>query len=120
LNQTTTSLMTSASSGRPRLDLRVSPTGFNRWLLRARPGDQLEYHRGHLVWDRSPASDLTQDERQALARVADAALKAADDGFIHLVQRRNGPLDFSYLAVRTSRRAGIAPAAPPPQLPAAA
>ena len=71
-----------------------------------------------------PATDremrtLAEDERRALAKVADAALQAAEDGFVHLVQRRNGPLDFSYLAVKTSRRAGAAPVMLP-QLPAAA
>jgi hypothetical protein len=93
---------------------------FRAWLARAKPGEQLEYHRGDLSWDRSPASDLAEDERRALAKAADAALQAAEDGFVHLVQRRNGPLDFSYLAVRTGRRAGAAPAASPPELPAAA
>ena len=44
--------------------------------------------------------------------------EAAEDGLVHLVQRRNGPFDFSYLAikagpavrprVRVSRRHGLA------------
>jgi hypothetical protein len=78
---------------------------FNRWLLRALPGQQLEYHRGLLVRDRSPASELAEDGRRALARIADAALEAADDGLVLLVQRRNGELDFSYLAIKAARPA---------------
>jgi hypothetical protein len=120
MNQATTSLMTSASSGRPRLDRPISLCGFNRWLFRVRPGDQLEYHRGHLVWDRRPTSILAGKERRQLGRLADAALRAAEDGLVHLVQRRNGPFDFSYIAIKASCRASAAPAASPPDLPAAA
>jgi hypothetical protein len=75
-------------------------TGFIRWLLRAQPGDQLEYHRGHLVRDRWPTSNLADEERRQLGRLADAALQAADDGLVHLVQRRNGLFDFSYVAIK--------------------
>jgi hypothetical protein len=111
MNQATTSLMTSASSDRPRLDPPVSLAEFNRWLLRAQPGQQLEYHRGMLNRDRSPASGMSDEHRRGVARVADAALQAAEDGLVHLVQRRNGPFDFSYVAVcadrgRSGRRAG--------------
>jgi hypothetical protein len=103
MNQATTSLMTPASSGRPQLDPRASLTSFNRWLLRAPPGDQLEYHRGMLNRDRSPASGMSDEQRRVVARIADAALRAAEDGLIHLVQRRNGPFDFSYMAVCADR-----------------
>jgi hypothetical protein len=92
---------------------------FWAWLARANPGEQFEYHRGHLIWDRSPASDLAEHERQAVAEMADTALQAAEAGFVHLVQRRNGPFDFSYLASRARRGTSAAPAAGPPQLPAA-
>jgi hypothetical protein len=112
--------MTSLEQGLPPMRRCVSRAEFHAWLAPAKPGEQFEYHRGHLIWDRSPASDLAEDERRALAKVADAALQAAEDGVVYLVQRRNGPLDFGYLAVRTSRRAGAAPGTPPPQLPAAA
>jgi hypothetical protein len=104
-----------------RFPIRSLTAGrFQSWLARSEPGAALEYHRGLLILDRSPASELREDERRRVAKIADAALQAAEDGFVNLVQRRNGPLDFSYLAVRTSCRAGAAPAAPPPQLPAAA
>ena len=89
----------------------MSRAEFHAWLVRAKPGEQLEYHRGHLFWDRSPASDLAEDERRALAKLADAALQAAEAGFVYLVQRRNGPFDFSYLATKASCRAP--PASPP-------
>lgn len=94
---------------------------FNRWLLRALPGQQLEYHRGLLVRDRSPASELAEDGRRAVARIADAALRAAEDGLVDLVQRRNGDFDFSYLAIKRAQTSTAAAAAPLIQpLPAAA
>jgi hypothetical protein len=46
---------------------------------------------------------MSDEQRRAFARVADAALRAAEDGLVHLVQRRNGPFDFSYVAVCADR-----------------
>jgi hypothetical protein len=88
---------------------------FRRWLMRSAPGASLEHHRGHLIWDRAPASDLSEDERQIVARLADAVFSAAEQGLVHLVQRRNGPFDFSYLAIKASPGTHrlAAPAAPP-------
>ena len=34
--------------------------------------------------------------------MANLALEAADRGQVHLVQLRNGPFDFSYLAIKAS------------------
>jgi hypothetical protein len=76
---------------------------FRAWLAQAEPGHLVEYHRGLLIWDRSPKSELDSRERRALGSMADAALKAAARGLVHLVQRRRGKLDFSYLAVKAHR-----------------
>jgi hypothetical protein len=56
-----------------------------------------------LIWDRSPASGMSDEQRRGVARIADAALRAAEDGLVHLVQRRNGPFDFSYVDVCADR-----------------
>jgi hypothetical protein len=98
---------------------------FWSWLARAEPCAALEYHRGLLILDRSPASDLSEDERRVVARLANAAVQAAEEGRVHLVQRRNGAFDFSYLAVKAApagrRRSGhLLPAAGVDDLPAAA
>ena len=77
--QTMTSAMTSTLGQGTASDAPIALASFNRWLLRALPGQQLEYHRGHLIWDRSPASSLAEGERRALARVADAAWQATFD-----------------------------------------
>ena len=92
---------------------------FRAWLARSEPGASLQYHRGWLIIDRSPASELTEDVRRNLGSVADAAMRASDKGKIHLVQHRNGPFDFSYLAIKR-RDATFLPRALPLQMPAAA
>jgi hypothetical protein len=100
---------------------RPSRVAFYGWLERARAGEQLEYHRGLLTRDRSPASELADDDRRALAEIADAVFRAAESGRVHLVQRRHGPFDFSYLAIKAGRvAAAAAGAVPPVELAAAA
>ena len=60
----------------------------------------VEYHRGFLVletllrWTCLPAQ-----ERKELIRLAARARWAAEQGLVHLVQRRHGPDDFSYFAI---------------------
>jgi hypothetical protein len=93
---------------------RPSRVAFSRWLERARAGEQFEYHRGLLVRDRSPASELAERDRRALAEVADAVFRAAVDGSVHLVQRRHGLFDFSYLAIKAGRSATAGAGALPP------
>jgi hypothetical protein len=93
---------------------RPSRVALYRWLKRTRAGEQLEYHRGLLVRDRSPASELAVGDRRALAEMADAVFRAAVDGSVHLVQRRHGPFDFSYLAIKTGRAATAGAGALPP------
>jgi hypothetical protein len=79
---------------------------FWSWLARPEPGAALEYHRGLLILDRSPASELSEDERRTVAKLADAASQAAEQGRVNLVQRRNGPFDFSYLAIKAAPARG--------------
>jgi hypothetical protein len=49
-----------------------------------------------------------------VTKTADAAFEAAEQGRVHLVQRRHGPFDFSYLAIKTGRAATPAAGAVPP------
>lgn len=99
----------------------LAPEAFRGWLKRAGPGQQLEYYRGYLVRDRWPTSDPSEDERRALGRLAEAAWRAADEGLVDLVQRRNGEFDFSYLAIKRGQPVAAAVAVPSVQpLPAAA
>jgi hypothetical protein len=81
---------------------QMQADAFRAWLQQAGPGACLEYHRGLLSLDRSPESECSEERRRALSRVADLALAAADRGEVHLVQRRNGRFDFSYLVVKAA------------------
>ena len=70
------------------------------WVGQASPGDQLIYHRGFLSNDTAPDSRFgTPAERKALRLVADRAWRLAQDGAVHLLQRRDGPGEYSYLIV---------------------
>jgi hypothetical protein len=46
--------------------------------------------------------------------VADAVFLAAADGCVHLAQRRHGPFDFGYLAIKAGRAATAGAGALPP------
>jgi hypothetical protein len=72
------------------------------WLGQAAPGDALEYHRGFLALDASPHGPGGHDRRE-LRRVARRAFWAAETGLAHLVQRRHGTDDSSYLLIARPR-----------------
>jgi hypothetical protein len=64
------------------------------------PGDRVEYHRGFLALDTLPKwTPLQEPERKELVCLAIRARWAAEHNLVHLVQRRHGPDDFSYLAI---------------------
>jgi hypothetical protein len=74
------------------------------WLAQADPQHVLEYHRGFLALDRSRAGGrLREQDAIELSRVADRAWLAARLGLVLLLQRRNGPDDYSYLLVARPR-----------------
>ena len=87
------------SQTNPSAMRRLTETAFCAWVGQAHPGAQLVYHRGLLALDASINSQTPKsDARHELARVARRAWWAAEQGLVHLVQRRNGPDDFTYLA----------------------
>lgn len=47
--------------------------------------------------------EFKANAQRELNRVARRAWWAAEQGLVHLVQRRNGPDDFSYLAIARPR-----------------
>jgi hypothetical protein len=83
-------------------ELPLAEAAFCKWAGEAAHGDILEYHRGFLSVDievgRLPAS-----ERKVLRQLAHRAAWAFREGVVHLVQRRRGPDDFSYLAIKRTR-----------------
>jgi len=77
-----------------------SAVQFCAWIAQATPGDQFVYHRGLLALDASDCSQsFTGPARRELSRLAHRAWWAAEQRLVHLVQRRNGPDDFSYIAI---------------------
>ena len=70
------------------------------WVGQASTGDQLAYHQGYLAIDTGTESLFgTPADRKELRRVADRAWQLAQEGTVHLVQRRTGELDYTYLVV---------------------
>jgi hypothetical protein len=106
--------MTFAERSEPAARDLISIAEFRGWLARAGSCSWFEYHRGLLIWDRSPASALPDEHRRALAKIANAVFQAAEQGQVHLVQRRRGPFDFSYLAIKSVRAAARRSVAPLP------
>ncbi len=73
------------------------------WLRTANVGDVIEYHRGFLALDRGKESPLGEERGLELDRVAGMLLALAQTGHGHLLQRRHGVADYSYLFVARSR-----------------
>jgi hypothetical protein len=74
------------------------------WISQALPGDALEYYRGFLAMDTfSQGSRLSARDRTELVRLARRAWVASERRLIHLVQRRHGPDDYSYLAIARAK-----------------
>ena len=78
----------------------LDEVGLSAWIAQAAPGETLVYHRGFLAVDAtSVISKLPAEQQRALRLVASAALRAAEQGLVHLVQARSGPDQFAYIAV---------------------
>ena len=92
--------MPSARLNRTQVGLPLSVAAIRTWLLRAEPGERLQYHRGLLALDRvKGTSCLREAERRRLAAVADHASALAGQGKLHLLQERHGYADYSYWAI---------------------
>ena len=84
--------------------LRITEIDLCAWVGQAAPHDTIEYHRGFLVVDADPrVTTLCSTQRHELSNVALRAWQCAQDGLVHLVQRRLGPNAFSYFAIKRLR-----------------
>ena len=105
-----------ASSGSPRsenrrdvdaragVSLPMTPDDFCSWIGKAAPGERTVYYRGDLGRDRCRSTtSMSERDRQRLIALARQALIAAEDGRLHLLQRRHGVSDYSYIAVRARK-----------------
>jgi hypothetical protein len=94
----------------PSRVLTITEEAFCAWVGDALPGDRIQYHRGHLLIDRSRKyGPFSEKDRRELSAVANRALALAEEGRLCLVQQRLGEHDYRYLAVVT-RRGGARPA----------
>jgi hypothetical protein len=90
----------------PAVRLVLSEVELCGWLGQAEPGDVLEYYRGFLVVDAIPhGSRLPELDRVELGRIARRAWWASERRLAHLIQRRHGPDDYSYIIVARPRAA---------------
>jgi len=89
---------------KPAPRLLVNAVQFCAWIAQAQPGDRLEYHRGLLALDASVDSGESKtDTQRELNCLACCARWAAEQGLVHLVQRRLAPDQFVYLAIARPR-----------------
>lgn len=74
------------------------------WVGHAVPGDRFVYHLGFLAIDLAPDSrSITPEQRRVTRALAARAWKLAQQGLVHLVQRRETAGEFTYFAVARSR-----------------
>ena len=93
------------SPHRPSPVLFTDEAAYCEWIAQATPGASTVYFRGHLAYDRMPSADtFNEPDRRRLVAVARRAMQAAEDGMVHLVQRRHGPADYSYIVVKARHR----------------
>ena len=91
-------------SGPRTPSLVMDEAAFAAWLKAAHPGSRITFHRGHLCVDRQQRPHAPHDPaRDELNRLADRTMRASERGLVHLVQKRHGDADFSYLAIRARR-----------------
>ncbi|MFN3347387.1 hypothetical protein [Pseudorhodoplanes sp.] len=94
------------------LALHAVPLDENRfvdWIVDAKAHDCIAYYRGHLALDRCESTGvLSPTDRRRLATVANRVMVASGQGLVFPVQKRLGPHDYLYLAVRALGRLGTA------------
>ena len=66
------------------------------WLRTAQPANRFVYYEGFLARDR-----LSLGANGIGIRNAKKAMTLAEDGVVHLIQKRVGKLQWEYIAIRT-------------------
>jgi hypothetical protein len=85
----------------PRFAVPLDENGFVDWLIDASPGDRIVYYRGHLGHDRMPSTKvLDREARVQLHALATRVMVVAAQGLVLPVQKRVGPEDCLYIAVK--------------------
>jgi hypothetical protein len=96
-----TRLVAAAAQPITRFAVPIDENGFVDWLIDASPGDKLVYYRGHLGHDRMPSAKvLDRQARVELHALATRVMVTAAQRLVLPVQRRIGPEDWLYIAVK--------------------
>jgi hypothetical protein len=81
---------------------------FVDWIVDAKASDCIAYYRGHVGRDRHPSFAILNDtDCRKLSAVASRVMVAADQGLVFPFQKRLGPHDYVYIAVRALGRLAI-------------
>ena len=88
----------------------LDEVGLSAWIAQAEPGETLVYHRGFLAVDATSVISKLPAEQQRALRLVASALRAAEQGLVHLVQARIGPDQFAYIAIARARPRQAGPA----------
>ena len=81
----------------------IEPKHVLNQLSNTHAGVAIEYHRGVLAADLNDCNNgLARLQKKALAGLAKHLLRLAEADAIHLVQRRHGPGDYSYYAIKAA------------------
>ena len=85
----------------PRHTALVDENGLVDWLIDAKPGDRIVYYRGHLAHDRAPSAQVMDSRSRAVVHtVASRVMASTEKGLVLPVQKRIGPGDYLYIAVK--------------------
>lgn len=110
--------MSKSQMRRSRLGaIEAATSRFHAWLDHSHKGDEFTYHQGLLTedrWETIYTSMAKQDDgtyelyREVAAcepvhSLAVAVMQAHEKGLVELMQRRLGPADYQYLAIRTRK-----------------
>lgn len=88
----------------PPRSLAIRANEFDAWLVNAKPGARIEYHRGFLPLDRDRGfSPFSERHRRELIDIAARAMALTEAGRVLLVQQRHGCGDYSYFAIKSKR-----------------
>ena len=91
----------------PPMSEIINDAKARHWLKQAEPPQQLPYFQGSLACGTDSAGrPLPEAERQALMRIASWLWRAAQRGVVDLVQRRQGPMNWTYIAIARSSPVG--------------
>ena len=79
----------------------IDENAFVDWLIDAKPGHLIIYYRGHLAHDRMTSARVMDNRSRAVVHtVSNRVMTSADKGLVLPVQRRLGPSDYLYIAVK--------------------